>query len=97
MGEVWLAERSDGQFKRQVALKLRVLGLRRSVLVQRFAPERDIVGAGASAHCAAIRRRAGGRRPALPGLKYVDGQTITAYCAAQRLDLRARGGDSRLN
>jgi len=29
MGEVWLAERSDGQLKRQVALKLPVLGLRR--------------------------------------------------------------------
>src|SRR6476659_8409756 len=44
MGEVWLAGRTDGHLKRQVALKLPVLSVRRATLVQRFARERDILG-----------------------------------------------------
>src|SRR5450755_2529099 len=52
MGSVWLAERSDGQLKRQVALKLPMLGLRRSMLVERFARERDILGALVHPHIA---------------------------------------------
>ena len=91
MGEVWLAERSDGQLKRQVALKLPVLGLRRSVLVQRFARERDIVGALAHPHIARLYDAglADDGQPYL-ALEYVEGQTITAYCRAQQLDLRER-------
>jgi len=45
MGVVWLAERADGALTRQVALKLPTLGVRRAVLVQRFARERDILAA----------------------------------------------------
>jgi len=43
MGKVWLATRSDGQLRRNVALKLPILSVRRSVLAQRFERERDIL------------------------------------------------------
>ena len=91
MGEVWLAERSDGQLKRQVALKLPVLGLRRGVLVQRFARERDIVGALAHPHIARLYDAGLGDdgQPYL-ALEYVEGQPITAYCDARQLDTRSR-------
>jgi serine/threonine protein kinase len=43
MAEVWLAERADGAFKREVALKLPMLTRMRMDLEQRFARERDIL------------------------------------------------------
>src|SRR5215469_8691926 len=43
MAEVWLARRADGAFKREVALKLPVLGRLRADLEQRFVRERDIL------------------------------------------------------
>ena len=91
MGEVWLAERSDGQLKRAVALKLPMLGLRRSVLVQRFARERDILGSLTHPHIARLYD-AGLTDDGQPylALEYVEGLPITQYCAEQHLDTRAR-------
>ncbi|MEP7302510.1 MAG: serine/threonine-protein kinase [Caldimonas sp.] len=91
MGEVWLAERSDGQLKRQVALKLPLLGLRRSVLVQRFARERDILGGLAHPHIARLYD-AGLDEDGQPylALEYVEGEPITRYCQERRLGLRER-------
>ncbi len=91
MGEVWLAERSDGQLKRVVALKLPTLGLRRSVLVQRFARERDILGSLAHPHIARLYDAglADDGQPFL-ALEYVEGLPITRYCLERRLDARAR-------
>lgn len=91
MGEVWLAERSDGQLKRSVALKLPMLGARRSVLVQRFARERDILGGLAHPHIARLYDAglADDGQPYL-ALEYVEGKPITAYCNDNRLDTRAR-------
>ena len=91
MGEVWLAERSDGQLKRAVALKLPMLGIRRSVLVQRFARERDILGALAHPHIARLYDAglADDGQPYL-ALEYVEGLPITAFCSGRKLDLRAR-------
>src|SRR5882757_7655369 len=43
MAEVWLAQRADGAFKREVALKLPMLWRLRRDLEQRFAHERDIL------------------------------------------------------
>jgi serine/threonine protein kinase len=45
MAEVWLAQRADGAFKRQVALKLPMLSRLRKDLASRFARERDILAA----------------------------------------------------
>ena len=91
MGEVWLAERSDGQWKRTVALKLPMLGMRRSLLVQRFSRERDILGALSHPHIARLYD-AGLAQDGQPylALEYVDGQPITAYCETKLLDLRQR-------
>jgi len=91
MGEVWLAERIDAAPKRPVALKLPMLGVRRHVLVQRFARERDILGALVHPHIARLYDAglAADGQPYL-ALEYVDGQPITAWCDAHGLDTRAR-------
>ena len=91
MGEVWLAERSDGQLQRRVALKLPILSTRRSVLVQRFTRERDILGSLAHAHIARLYD-AGVAEDGQPylALEHVEGQPITAYCDEHRLDVRGR-------
>ncbi len=90
MGEVWRAERDDGQLKRQVALKLPMLAARRSVLAQRFARERDILGALAHPHIARLYDAgiADDGQPWL-ALEVIDGQPIDAWCNAQNLDARA--------
>ena len=91
MGEVWLAERSDGQLRRTLALKLPALGLRRSVLVQRFARERDFLGSLVHPNIARLCYDAGpaeDRRPRL-ALETVADRPITQYCGAERVNLRA--------
>jgi hypothetical protein len=45
MAEVWLAQRADGAFKREVALKLPALARLRKDLASRFVRERDILAA----------------------------------------------------
>ena len=78
MGTVWLAERADGQLKRQVALKLPHLAWG-GALTERLARERDILASLEHAHiarlydagvdrngpalpCNGVRRRRGHRR-----------------------------------
>ena len=91
MGEVWLAELADGQIRRQVALKLPMLTLRRSVLVQRFARERDILASLQHPNIARLYD-AGLSTQGQPylALEFVEGQPITDYCSAHRLALRER-------
>jgi serine/threonine-protein kinase len=91
MGVVWLAERADGLFQRQVALKLPRGTWPRADLVERMARERDILAALTHANIArlydaGITTRGG---PYL-ALEYVEGRTIDAYCAGERLDVAAR-------
>jgi serine/threonine-protein kinase len=94
MGEVWLAERTDGHLKRPVALKLPMLGVRRGMLVERFARERNILGSLVHPHIARLYD-AGLAEDGQPymALEYVQGTTLTAYCdghllgTAQRLAL----------
>ena len=45
MSTVWLAERDDGQLRRQVALKLPFLGPLHAQMAERFRRERDILAA----------------------------------------------------
>ena len=90
MGSVWLAERNDGQLRRQVALKLPRLSWVRG-LADRMARERDILAtldhpgiarlydAGVDAH----------GRPWL-ALEFVEGQPIDVACRERGLSVRER-------
>lgn len=90
MGSVWLAERADGAYKRNVALKLPRLVWGAGV-AGRMAREREI---GmllehpniARLYDAGVDERG---RPYL-ALEYIDGQPIDAWCEAQRLSVRDR-------
>lgn len=91
MGAVFLAQRSDGAYFRQVALKLPhphlLLGRSRG----RFERERDIL-AGLKHPNIAPLLDAGittGGQPYL-ALEWVEGEIITAWCAARRASLEAR-------
>jgi serine/threonine protein kinase len=90
MGSVWLAERVDGQLKRQVALKLPRLAWGAG-LAERMAREREI---GALLEHPSIARLydAGVDDRGRPFLahEYVDGQPIDAWCDAQGLGVRER-------
>ncbi len=89
MGEVWLAERTDGQLRREVALKLPLSGLRRALLVQRFARERDILAALQHPNIARLydAGMAADGQPYL-ALEYVQGDPITQHVRLRRLGTR---------
>ncbi len=90
MGEVWLAERAEGPLRRSVALKLPTLGLRRQLLVQRFARERDILAALQHPNIARLydAGEAADGQPWL-ALEFVDGVPITEHVRRAALDKRA--------
>ena len=91
MADVWLAERADGAFTREVALKLPLNNRLRRDLAQRFARERDILARLEHPHIARFYD-AGVSEDGLSylAMEYVDGQPITAYCDEHRLTLRQR-------
>ena len=90
MGEVYLGERDDEMYQRQVAVKLVQHGPRPSLL-RRFSRERDILARLIHPHVATLYD--GGvtedGRPYLV-MEYVDGVPITQYCDDRALGLRAR-------
>lgn len=91
MADVWLAERADGAFARDVALKLPLISRLRRDLAQRFARERDILARLEHPHIARLYD-AGVSDDGLPylAMEYVDGQPIVEYCDGKRLDVAAR-------
>jgi serine/threonine protein kinase len=91
MADVWLAERADGAFTREVALKLPMMSRLRRDLAQRFARERDILARLEYPHIARFYD-AGITDDGLPylAMEYVDGQTITEYSDQNRLTIEAR-------
>jgi serine/threonine protein kinase len=96
MGTVYLAERADQQFKKQVALKVLRGGsaapaLHSDLIVRRFRQERQILAS--LEHPNIARLLDGGATPAgLPYLvlEYVEGQPLDDYCDAHQLSLRER-------
>ena len=91
MAVVYLAERADGAFDQEVALKLLQPGNLTDELLARFEQERQIL---ASLNHPAIARLLDGGlddkdRPFIV-LEYVEGEPIDAYCDHHRLDLDAR-------
>jgi serine/threonine protein kinase len=91
MGSVWLAERNDGRFERQVAVKFLQFAMTSEVSTGRFKREGKILGQLTHPHIAELMD-AGvtqGGEPYLV-LEYVDGQHIDQYCDLRRLDIEAR-------
>ena len=91
MAEVWLARRADGAFKREVALKLPLVGRWRTDLEQRFARERDILASLEHPHIA--RLYDAGVDPnglSYLSMEYVEGCPLTEWCDARRLGIPAR-------
>ena len=91
MGEVWIAERSDGAMKRTVALKLPFLGLRGGVLAQRFEREREILARLAHPNIARLYD-AGVAESGQPylALEFVAGRHVTDFCREESLDIKAK-------
>ena len=90
MGSVWLAERADGAFQRQVALKLPRLSASAG-LAERMAREREIGALLEHPHIARLYD-AGLDERGRPyiAMEYVDGLALDLYCTQQRLDTPAR-------
>jgi serine/threonine protein kinase/tetratricopeptide (TPR) repeat protein len=94
MAEVWLAERADGAFERQVAIKLlfnHPSRAQRETFVERFKRERDILASLhhpniAGLHDAGVTP---GGQPWL-ALEYVEGVPITDWCDTRRLTVEER-------
>jgi serine/threonine-protein kinase len=91
MAVVYLAERADGQFRQEVALKLLSAGLVASHVGRRFDRERQILAH--ARHPGVARLLDGGAGPSgRPYLvmEYVDGRPIDRYCDEEKLTLPAR-------
>jgi len=89
MGEVWLAERSDGEFEQRVAIKQ--LAYPTPGLLQRFRQERQILAR--LEHPNIARLIDGGvAADGTPYLvmEYVEGVPITEYARDRALDVRSR-------
>jgi eukaryotic-like serine/threonine-protein kinase len=91
MGVVYLAERGDGQFERQVAIKLIRSGPGAVELHRRFLAERQILASLDHPNIAALLDGGvtDGQMPYLV-MEYVQGVAITEYCDSHRLNLTAR-------
>ncbi len=91
MAVVWLAQRADGAFRREVALKLPLLSRLRRDLAERFAREREILAQLEHPNIARLYD-AGVAADGLPylALEYVEGQSLTAWCDAHRYSVRER-------
>jgi len=91
MGVVYLAERADGQFQQQVALKLIKRGMDSDAILQRFLHERQILAR--LQHPNVARLLDGGvTEEGQPyfAMEHVDGSPLTTYCDQHRLGVEAR-------
>jgi serine/threonine-protein kinase len=91
MGSVYLAERADGQFERQVALKLLRTGFDSDEHVRRFLAERQILAT--LTHPNIARLLDGGvtdeGKPFFV-MEYVEGEPLNQYCDSHQLSVRER-------
>ncbi len=92
MGAVYVAERADQQYEKQVAIKVVRPGMDTENILQRFLQERQVLAA--LDHPNIARMLDGGTTPeGMPYLvmEYVDGGVpIDTYCDQKRLDVRQR-------
>ncbi len=94
MAEVWLAQRDDGAFRRQVAIKLlfrTASSTQRDSFAQRFARERDILASLNHPHIAGLHD-AGVTPAGQPwlALEYVEGEPLTVWCDKTGLNIEGR-------
>ena len=92
MGSVWLAQRTDGRFEGQVAIKFLHAGLLGRSGASRFAREGQILARLAHPNIARLIDAGVASDSGAPYLvlDYVDGLPITDYCAQHQLDVTAR-------
>ena len=91
MGAVYLAERADAEFYRQVALKIVRRGMDSSFVLKRFRVERQILATLEHPNIAQLLD-GGSTEDGLPYfvMEYVPGQPLTDYCNQRRLSLAER-------
>ncbi len=95
MGSVWLAQRTDGRYEGEVAIKFLEAGLFSAAGTERFAREGSIMARLAHPHIARLldaghlANGAGAGQPYLV-LEHVPGLPIDEFCAAHELPLAAR-------
>lgn len=91
MGQVWLAERADGLYRRQLALKLLRPGYADPNLRLRFSREREILARLQHPNIARLLDAGVGEddQPYLV-LEYVEGVPLTDYCRAHALPVDER-------
>jgi hypothetical protein len=91
MGVVYLAERADGAFQKQVAIKFLQPGLHSTEIIERFQQEREILAA--LDHPNIARLLDGGSTPdGLPYfvMEYVDGIPLHHWCDQRKLSITMR-------
>src|SRR5262245_39565330 len=91
MAAVFLAKRADGEFSRQVAIKLLLPGLDSDEVLSRFRRERQTLAA--LDHPNIVKLLDGGSTPeGLPYLvmDYVEGSPIDEYCDTHKLSIEQR-------
>lgn len=91
MGVVYLAERDDGQYRRQVAVKVIKAGPQATSLMRRFRNERQILAEMDHPNIARLIDSG----TTLDGqlyyvMDYVEGVPVTEYCHTNRLSVRRR-------
>ena len=91
MGRVYLAERADGEFRQQVALKLMRTGFASSEINERFRRERELLARLAHPNIAHLHD-GGVSADGAPyfTLEYIEGEPISTWCDTRRLPVAAR-------
>lgn len=88
MGEIYLAERADGQFNKMVALKILSKGLITDETINRFLRERQILASLRHANIAPLYDAGitSNNRPWF-ALEYIRGESIDDYCENNKLSI----------
>ena len=91
MGTVYRAERTDGRFQKQVAVKVVPAAMHFPELLRRFASEQQILATLEHPNIARLLD-AGVSPEGIPYLvmEYVEGTPVTEYCRTRRLSTRQR-------
>jgi len=91
MGVVFLAERNDGEFEQQVALKIVRQSVAESHMIERFRSERQILASLSHPNIANLLDGgvSGAGEPFLV-MEYIQGESITDHADKQGLDIDAR-------